>query len=46
MAARMRDGGTTAQAAATFVAGSIPGGAGRLVGAALGTVGAHCCSPE
>lgn len=39
-AARMRDEGTTAQAAATFVAGWFAGGAGRLVGAALGTVGA------
>ena len=38
-AAMCRDG-TTPQAAATFVAGWFAGGAGRLVGAALGTVGA------
>lgn len=39
-AAAMCADGTTPQAAATFVAGWFAGGAGRLVGAALGTVGA------
>lgn len=39
-AAQLRRQGTTPQAAATYVAGWFPGGAGRVVGVALATVGA------
>ncbi|WP_019872780.1 hypothetical protein [Sporichthya polymorpha] len=39
-AARMREAGTTDQAAATYVAGWFPGSAGRIVGVGLGAAGA------
>ncbi len=39
-AAQLRKDGTTPQAAATYVAGWFAGGAGRVVGLALATVGA------